>query len=851
MKRLEVPNSILGLCAITMTVFACGDAADSPTAPNPQAPHPTSQTLEVPSIVHLADALSRADVSSAEPPAAAKRKHTWTVAQLRDQWRKVSSADDPALAEVEIEATEQAVRLSLARPLKKEGPLWIGGLAVDVSDLRLNDWETLLVRARSSDRFAGIMVSYNLDEEGALPTWRPFFMSPDLAPPVFSDGSEQTYAIPLRGREGAAPETALTSIGVFFASLGAASVDITSIELVPRGADFLEPAGVRAVTRGGTTRNTLFAHAPLRIGWPLAAAPDRRLDFGLTTIEGEEVTYRVRVEHGGSSDLLFEETIHDSEVWHQRSVELPADVTPPAVLSLEAQSESEGAVALWGAPILSRNPPSNDPARPNVIFYVIDGGDANLMSAFGYERTTTPFLEKLAKEGVLFTRAHSNSTWTQPSTVSFMTSLQHSVLGGLRRGVHSTSVPTEATTFAEHFRAAGYQTASFTANPNAGRIIGMERGMDLMRDVETEHHSTSSLELQEELWRFRDSYPGTPYWVHIQTTDVHEPNQPEAPFAGRFASPEQREQLATWDEQIQSSTGPGIGSTSIAAYYDDALARLGIDRQAYFGTRRDLYDETMLHQDHALEQLVTELKERGEWQNTLLVIGSDHGHPAGTFARFGRGLFDPQPEPWQGALFDAYATRIPLLVVWPGQLEGGRIIEAPVSMIDVLPTVLDLVGLPQPDTLQGQSLAPLLRGNEMQVRPVILDEFRVDEATGEMIGNLEIIDGRWGASLEIAPVAEDADATLGRHSVPAGGRWGVVHPLFEDVPRLLLYDLENDPFALRAVNADHPELVTRYTALLLERWQAHRSLAQKFEDSEAAPLSPEQLEQLRILGYID
>jgi arylsulfatase A-like enzyme len=169
----------------------------------------------------------------------------------------------------------------------------------------------------------------------------------------------------------------------------------------------------------------------------------------------------------------------------------------------------------------------------------------------------------------------------------------------------------------------------------------------------------------------------------------------------------------------------------------------------------------------------------------------------------------------------------------------------------VLPTVLDLVGLPQPDTLQGQSLAPLLRGDGMQVRPVILDEFRVDEATGEMIGNLEIIDGRWGASLEIGPVAEGADPTLGRHSVPAGGRWGSVHPLFEEVPRLLLYDLESDPFARHAVNAEHPERVTHYRALLLEYWQAHRSLAQKFEASEAAPLSPQQLDQLRTLGYIE
>ena len=153
--------------------------------------------------------------------------------------------------------------------------------------------------------------------------------------------------------------------------------------------------------------------------------------------------------------------------------------------------------------------------------------------------------------------------------------------------------------------------------------------------------------------------------------------------------------------------------------------------------------------------------------------------------------------------------------------------------------------------MQGASLAPLLRGQTQQLRPVILDEFRVDEATGEMVGNLEIIDGRWGASLEIGPVSENADPELGRHSVPAGGRWGAVHPYFARVPRLLLYDLEDDPFARRAVNDEHPERVAHYRALLLEQWQSHRALAQRFdEEVEETPMTPEQLNQLRALGYI-
>lgn len=285
-------------------------------------------------------------------------------------------------------------------------------------------------------------------------------------------------------------------------------------------------------------------------------------------------------------------------------------------------------------------------------------------------------------------------------------------------------------------------------------------------------------------------------------------------------------------------------------FYDMALENTGIPRQDYFGTRNGLYDETMVHQDHQLADFVRQLKERGEWENTLLVIGSDHGHPAGSFARWGRGLFDPQPEPWQGALFDAYASRVPLIFIWPGRIAAGRRFDQAVSMIDVLPTLLDLVGLPQPEVLQGQSLEPLLTGGAQELRPVIFDEFRVEKETGELIGNLEIVDGRWGASLEIGPQPGGPAPDRGRYSVPVGGRWGAVHPYFADAPRLLLYDLAVDPFARTAVNDEHPELVESYRALLLDQWAAHQALATRFTEVEEVALSPEQLQQLRSLGYI-
>jgi hypothetical protein len=136
--------------------------------------------------------------------------------------------------------------------------------------------------------------------------------------------------------------------------------------------------------------------------------------------------------------------------------------------------------------------------------------------------------------------------------------------------------------------------------------------------------------------------------------------------------------------------------------------------------------------------------------------------------------------------------------------------------------------------MQGQSLAPLLLGKEgWEPRPVILDQFRVDPETGEISGFIEVIDGRWGASLLIG------------HPRPRGRLVTEGRP----VP-LLLYDLWNEPFALWSVHEEHPDLVEKYTAFLEAQWEAHQALAKLFTPSESVALTPEQLETLRALGYI-
>jgi arylsulfatase A-like enzyme len=153
-------------------------------------------------------------------------------------------------------------------------------------------------------------------------------------------------------------------------------------------------------------------------------------------------------------------------------------------------------------------------------------------------------------------------------------------------------------------------------------------------------------------------------------------------------------------------------------------------------------------------------------------------------------------------------------------------------MIDLLPTILDLLDLPTPEVTMGQSLAPLLMGDvSWEPQPVILDEFEVDSETGEWSGRIEVIDGRWGASLAINP---DAEAPAGRRRATP----------------LLVYDLWNDPEALRSLHEERPDLVERYRAYLEKQLAAHRALAQRFTPSEGSALTPEQLRTLRSLGYI-
>lgn len=787
--------------------------------------------------LHLEEHLDSAVIEGSIAPETDAESFEWRFDAPSHGWRPI--ATHGALA-VEMLPVDRGIRLPLtpANPSSMNSEILEGYIYTDLPPWRFEDWSHVEITARSQGmRNMGLFYNYTEDDP-QYPNDIPFFSGGGRIP-LIADGTVQTYRVPLESPRRRKWDGPWTHMGLWFNALESEespTLDLLSMRLVSAEGDFaLQPVGIRLVGReddGESSaipkrRRTLFMHAPGSVSYSIRVPQEARLDVGLGVLSDKApVTFSVAATPAnGKRSILLEKVRDDPAGWAQHSLDLARFAGETVTLELQVDSTREGSVAFWAAPTLSG---ARSDKRPNVILYVIDGGGADYMSLYDYSRGTTPNLARLAAEGVVFERAHSNSSWTRPSTLSFLTSLQHSALGGLVKG--RNMVPDQVLTLAEHMHRAGYQTAELTTNTNAGSISGLDRGNDVFREAGTENYSISSVELQDHFWAWRSAYPGEPYFTHFQPTDVHNPHTPIAPFSGLFINPERRRIADDWTARIEEI--PETDEVRIA----EALEQIGGDQTEYWIGQRDLHDECMAHQDYQLGRLIQRLEANGEWERTLLIVTADHSVAAGSWD-YGLLMRDPQPphvynDDWATPIFRSGVSRIPLLIAWPGHIAGGQRIRTPVSLLDLLPTILDLADLPEPDILQGQSLGPLLLGEpQWDPQPVILDEFEVDRETGELRGRIEVIDDRWGASLLLNPDPETHE------------RWRRPTPL-------LLYDLWEDPYCLHSLHDERPDLVEKYTRLLQSQLRAHVDLGKLFVPGADSPLTPEQLDALRSLGYI-
>jgi arylsulfatase A-like enzyme len=321
-------------------------------------------------------------------------------------------------------------------------------------------------------------------------------------------------------------------------------------------------------------------------------------------------------------------------------------------------------------------PPTLDPgARPpqqpiNVLLYVLDSLRTDRLSAYGYQRPTSPFLAGLARQGILFLNAYAPGSHTVPSITSLFSSRLPSELGGRL----SSDGPARQT-LAELFQAAGYETAAFQANFGLLAAFGYARGFDeyhrLQKGKKGAPRTLDASELHAHVIKWLRSHGDEPFFLYVQAMDLHTPYDPPPPYRDMF---------------------PRAARPS--ADYEALLSPEELKLRLAFSEATDpaRYDGSVAYADHELSQLLAELRELGVHERTAIVVTSDHGEPLWQRKEFRHGA----------SLYEEL-VRVPLIMFLPWHPGGERFGEI-VSLMDLAPTLLDLAGIPVPEQFIGHSL---------------------------------------------------------------------------------------------------------------------------------------------------
>jgi arylsulfatase A-like enzyme len=392
--------------------------------------------------------------------------------------------------------------------------------------------------------------------------------------------------------------------------------------------------------------------------------------------------------------------------------------------------------------------PGSDPM--GVVLITLDTTRADALGCYGQALVTSPHIDRMAAEGVLFAHAMSSAPSTLPSHATILTG-KHPYAHGARSN-SGYVLPEAHVTLAEVLQHHGYRTAAEVAAPIIGRRTQLGQGFDHYRSAPVGVLERDAAEITRRGIEFLEAQPDAKFLLWLHYFDPHAPYAPPAAFQIR-----------------RSESG---------------------------------YLAEILHVDHQIGRVLAALERLGLRKRTLLVLTADHGE--------GRGEHDEKTHS-----FFVYDTtlRVPLIFWGPDRLPAGARVESLVRTVDVAPTLLDLLGLPAPDGIQGVSLRPLLEGDVDDLGLV---------AYGESIEGLSV----FGASV-LRTVRE--------------GPWKYIHKVDPE-----LYDVRSDPGELDNLAARHPETVQRLRATLRELIAA----APPAPAGAEAPLDAAARAQLEALGYL-
>lgn len=441
--------------------------------------------------------------------------------------------------------------------------------------------------------------------------------------------------------------------------------------------------------------------------------------------------------------------------------------------------------------------PSEPVELQGAILVLLDTVRADHLFCYGYDRPTSPNMDRLAREGVRFEQVVANSPWTLPSVAALLA------------GEYPERVFKDRLTksLVERFTVEGVVTAAVTEGGYVSRAFGMDRGfghyteeegvVQLLRPgQQRDPNATGGVE--NTFARARD-------WLRLHKTDrfflfIHT-YEPHSPYTNHdFAS-----------GMDAGAIGPVFGTNNVIPRLQTGELTLSERELEYVMA---LYDGDILNADRHLGAFLAYLEEIGLDDRTLVVVTSDHGeemhdnYPTRT-GDHGHSLQDP-------------LLLVPLIMRDPTRSWAVRTVPSQVRLIDVMPTIADLLRVPLSDDIDGSSLVPLLEGAEKDDRMALAGQNRFGP---RRIG--------------IRHLGLKYISTIGP---PMGGR-----PLIPEPAERQLYDLRADPGEMRNLVAQRPEMARMLEA---EMERHHGQLSGMVDPGPLDGIDPAVVERLRSLGYV-
>lgn len=364
------------------------------------------------------------------------------------------------------------------------------------------------------------------------------------------------------------------------------------------------------------------------------------------------------------------------------------------------------------------------PEDYNIIIIAVTNIGADHLGTYGYERNTSPNIDIFAKGSIVFDNFFTPASWTLPTGISLFTSLypyQHKVMN---RIFYDNQTPIETLdpstiTLVDLLKDDGYITGAFTGGFDYRNFFGLTNRFDFYYDSEQENllknlvnakfledrKFGSIVDIMPKAVEWIEKNKGQKFFLFLQGYDTHCPFTPKQQFDELFVN------FSTDNLKVH----PGYcyrGYDNNGTYFSFTTNIVNSTKEKVFTevklSKTDLdfleaqYDAEIRYVDNYIGRFIYELKERDVLDKTIVILLSEHGEMFAKHGRFGRA------GTVRGTLYDD-VIHVPLIIRHP-ELEPKRISKL-IQMIDVMPTLLDFVGIPIPKNIEGKSLTPLIYNN--------------------------------------------------------------------------------------------------------------------------------------------